>query len=132
MKIFMDTSAFYALASRNDTFHHQAKEIFEKISEKSDLITTSYVLIETLALLQNRGGHAVAAQFSDSVREGNWLTILWITEHLHQKGCTLFKTGKKDVSFVDCVSFAAMRQQGIERFFGFDEHFEHAGFIRYT
>jgi predicted nucleic acid-binding protein len=129
MNVFIDTSAFYALASRNDCFHKEAKKIFEKISMKSDIVTTSYVIVETAALLQNRGGHGVAVNFLNSVGEGRWLRILWTSESLHHKGSALFRENSRGVSLVDCVSFAAMRHYAIQYYFGFDEHFEGAGFI---
>jgi predicted nucleic acid-binding protein len=129
MNVFMDTSAFYALASKNDLFHKEAKKIFEKLSMKGEMVTTSYVIVETAALLQNRGGYGVAVNFLNSVNEVNWLRILWTSESLHHQGCALFRENNKEVSLVDCVSFAAMHHYGIQHFFGFDEHFERAGFV---
>ena len=45
------------------------------------------------------------------------------------KALELFrKLGDQQVSFTDCVSFALMRRYGIDKAFGFDRHFVHAGF----
>ncbi|MGV8121612.1 MAG: type II toxin-antitoxin system VapC family toxin [Candidatus Xenobiia bacterium LiM19] len=129
MKVFIDTSAFYALASKNDAFHQKAKELFKKILTTDEPVTTSYVMVETLALLQNRGGHTAALRFLESLNDGNWIEILWVTEALHLEGCRLFGGKNRDISFVDCVSFAAMNRFAISHFFGFDEHFEKAGFL---
>jgi len=129
MKVFIDTSAFYALASKNDVFHQKAKELYKKILTKDEPVTTSYVMVETIALLQNRGGHPAALRFLESLNDGNWIEILWVTQALHFEGCRLFGEKNRDISFVDCVSFAAMNQFAISHFFGFDEHFEKAGFL---
>ncbi len=129
MKVFIDTSAFYALTSQNDKYHRKAKALFKKILATHQPVTTSYVVVETLALLQNRGGHSTASHFIDSLNEGKWIDILWVTETIHLEGCALFAENDRDVSFVDCVSFAAMHRFAVGHFFGFDEHFEKAGFI---
>ncbi|MDQ7822551.1 MAG: PIN domain-containing protein [Candidatus Eremiobacteraeota bacterium] len=129
MRLFVDTSAFYALASQNDAFHQKAKTHLKKLITGHEFITTSYIVAETLALLQNRGGKSAALHFLDSLNRGKWVEILWISEKLHLEGCRLFLKNTAEVSFVDCVSFAAMHHHSIKYFFGFDEHFEKAGFI---
>jgi len=39
---------------------------------------------------------------------------------------------RRQLSLVDCVSFAAMRESGIEHYFAFDEHFDEQGFTMVT
>ena len=57
MKIFADTSGLFALLAQNDQMHIQAKENFMYFAQqKAQLITSSFVLVETLALLQRRIG----------------------------------------------------------------------------
>lgn len=36
--------------------------------------------------------------------------------------------GRRDLSFVDCVSFVVMRRYEMEKVFGFDKHFAEQGF----
>jgi len=56
-RIFVDTSAFYALLDRDDRNHQKAKKKWAEILEATPaLVTSNYVLVETLALLQSRLG----------------------------------------------------------------------------
>ena len=53
-QIFVDTSAFYALADRKDPAHVRAKQFLE--SNEAPLLTNNYVFSETLSLLTKRLG----------------------------------------------------------------------------
>ena len=91
------------------------------------LLTTSYVLLETAALVQKRIGlHAVRALHDDVTPV---LTVDWIAEDSHMRGveATLF-AARRALSVVDCVSFRSMRQHRIDTAFTFDAHFREQGF----
>jgi predicted nucleic acid-binding protein len=45
MNTFVDTSAFYALASSSDEFHDSAKKTYQRLLYNDEqLVTTSYIL----------------------------------------------------------------------------------------
>ena len=55
--VFIDTSAFYALMDRSDSYHQSAGKLWADFLDKGYYLKTSnYVVVETLALLQNRLG----------------------------------------------------------------------------
>ncbi len=57
MRIFTDTSAFYALLDRDDANHRQAKRMWaDLLGAENTLVTSNYILVESFALLQNRLG----------------------------------------------------------------------------
>ena len=57
MNCFVDTSAFLAFLDRDDDNHSNAAEIWKVLlSGSAPLVTTNYVLVEILALAQNRLG----------------------------------------------------------------------------
>ena len=62
--VFVDTSGFYAFLDRDDRFHAEAKRLFLK-SEAGGfaLVTSSYVLHESWALIQARLGWDAAEDF---------------------------------------------------------------------
>jgi predicted nucleic acid-binding protein len=50
-KVFVDTSAIYALLSRTDRGHQRIRTTFERLkAEEAEIITPSYVLVESYAL----------------------------------------------------------------------------------
>jgi predicted nucleic acid-binding protein len=130
-KIFIDTSAFYALMDRSDQHHHQAEKSWRALLEKGIFLTTSnYITVETAALLQNRLGFEAANLWYRDVL--GVVDVLWVGERAHQTAYELWLSlGRRKMSLVDCVSFITMRSHKIETIFGFDRHFEEQGFISY-
>lgn len=125
--IFLDTSAVYALADRGDARHEEARELFESVLARGEvLVTHSYVLVESLALLQHRLGSAPAIKFARSV---SGFEILWVDQPLHTEALRRWiRSSKRRVSFVDEVSFLVMKSRGIPVAFAFDRDFEDRGF----
>jgi predicted nucleic acid-binding protein len=57
------------------------------------------------------------------------LSVQWGTEPDHDSAmATLLAANRRDLSLVDCVSFAAMRRLGVSRAFTLDDHFREQGF----
>jgi predicted nucleic acid-binding protein len=128
VSVFVDTSALIAALHAGDDNHPQAATLFRGLIEKDEaFITTSYVLVETAALLQHRFGLQAVRSFQDDVSP--LLEIVWVNADLHAEGMAALATaGRRDLSLVDCVSFACMRRHGLSRAFHFDRHFHEQGF----
>ena len=57
MRIFVDTSAFFALLDRDDANHKKAKGAWNNVlNSENILVTTNYILVESFALIQHRLG----------------------------------------------------------------------------
>jgi predicted nucleic acid-binding protein len=127
-EVFVDTSALMALLAKSDADHPRAQRLFEKLRERrSLLVTTSYVLVETYALLGRRYGIEQVRSFRE--RLAPLLTVVWIGPELHEGGLDLLlERAKRGLSLVDATSFLAMRRHGIDEVFAYDEHFEEEGF----
>jgi predicted nucleic acid-binding protein len=81
-KIFIDTSAFYALMDRSDRYHHSASKLWAHFLDKGYYLKTSnYVTVETLALLQTRLGFEAADLWSRDILD--IVETLWIDKVLH-------------------------------------------------
>ncbi len=127
-KVFVDTSAFYALMDRSDNNYKKAASLWTFILKGEFYLSTSnYVVLETVALMQNRlGFKAVNLWYRDVV---SLAEFLWIDGSIHNLAIELWRSmGRRKLSLVDCVSFVAMRYHKIEKVFAFDKHFEEQGF----
>lgn len=128
MSVFVDTSALLAVLHSGDENHARASRSFRALVESGEeLVTTSYVLVETLALLQHRFGLAAVRGFQDAVAPV--LGVAWVDSELHAEGAAALATaGRRELSLVDCVSFSCMRRRGLVRAFHFDRRFREQGF----
>jgi hypothetical protein len=126
LKVFIDTSAFCALAIPKDQHNHRAKTLYRQIQERKAIIHSSdYVMDETYTLLKSRSSHATSVKFMEEISNSN-IIILRITEAIEESAKIIFKKFKdKKLSFTDCTSFALINQFDIEVIFAFDEHFRY-------
>ncbi|MDY7041488.1 MAG: PIN domain-containing protein [Chloroflexota bacterium] len=128
MRVFVDTSAFFAVLDADDGNHDAAKQVWEDLlTQEAVLVCSNYVLVETLALVQNRLGIPAVRTFQEDIVPV--LNVEWVDESVHQVGiASVLAAARKGLSLVDCVSFEIMRRLGIKTAFAFDRHFEEQGF----
>lgn len=132
--VFVDTSAFAALENRRDEKHVEAIRLRDSARKKGEtLITSDYVLDETLTLLSRRAGRSIAIDFGAAILASKAVTIHRITSDVFGASWRLFSGYQdKEFSFTDCTSFALMKELGSTEAFTFDRHFEQAGFLILT
>lgn len=128
MSVFADTSAFYALLVRNDEAHGAVRDAFAALIENGrPLWTTSFIIVETMALLQHRIGLEAARDFDEDVLPV--VRVRWVDEALYRLGTDrLWREDRRHVSLVDSVSFEFMKQEDIRTAWAVDPHFAAAGF----
>jgi predicted nucleic acid-binding protein len=128
MSILIDTAAFLAVLNANDEFHPLAlKSWVEIISSDSVLFSSSYIILETTALLQHRFGVEALRLFESDVLPV--VETIWVDEIIHKQGMSaLLAANRRDLSLVDCTSFEIMRQMGMDKVYTFDLHFREQGF----
>jgi len=128
MRLFIDTSAFYALLDKDDANHEKAKKAWtDLLGAEHTLVTSNYILVETFALLQNRLGMEAVRGFQDDLLP--LITVEFVSSGVHRSGiASLLSASRRSLSLVDCVSFEIMRSSGIKTVFAFDQHFKEQGF----
>jgi uncharacterized protein len=129
--IFVDTSAWYALEDEDEINHIKAREVLAEIAtgKYGIIITTDYVLDETMTLLRSKKGLSVAVAFIDKIRKSKSIRVFWVSESIFDKALVMFRKAVDwQPSFTDCTSVALMKDLGITEAFTLDDHFRQAGF----
>lgn len=125
--VLVDTSALYAVLDRDDDNHPAAAETFVGLLERAVLVTHSYVVVETAALVQRRLGVEAVRVLADDVLPA--FELVYVDDSLHQAAvAALLASGTREVSLVDWTSFELMRRRGILDAFAFDDDFRRQGF----
>ena len=97
------------------------------LNEHIALVTSNYVMWETMSLLQKRLGFDAANVWYRDVL--GVLDVLWVDKGAHQRAFELWQNlGRSRMSLVDCTSFVTMYQHDIEHAFCFKPHFKKHGF----
>ena len=129
---FVDTSAFYAAKDPSDQHHAQAVAFMESVRRNLSLrlVTSNFILDETLTLVRMKLGHETAVRFGHQIRESRIVEVIHITEALEERAWQIFqKYSDKKYSFTDCTSFAVMEGLSVWDAFTFDRHFGAHGFV---
>ncbi len=126
-RVFVDTSALFALLVSSDRSHLAAAASFARLRTlRAPLVTSSYVLVETYALLGRRVGLSAARAFRTDFAP--LLSVRWVDAELHEQGLELLsRRDLTTLSLVDAVSFVVIRQERIADVFAFDRHFTDEG-----
>jgi uncharacterized protein len=128
--IFVDTSAWYASLVPTDRNHSRALQWLT--ANHSPLLTTDYVIDETLTLLRVRGERKRALLLGARFFQDGDADIHKITTADLALAWKIFEQfDDKDWSFTtDCTSKVVMEQLNITTAFAFDHHFHQFGTIQ--
>jgi predicted nucleic acid-binding protein len=126
--VFLDSSAYFAIADRDDTSHQDARAILQRLAERrARLVTSSFVLAEAHALILNRLNRELAVRFFHNLLQGS-TTLIWVSaDDVQQAGEIIDRYDDKDFSLTDATSFVVMKGLGITHAFTFDDHFSQYG-----
>lgn len=121
MRLFVDTSVWYAAADAGDASNGRAREIL--FDELTPLITTDHVLLETWLLLRHRIHRSAADRFWGGLRSG----VADLEIVLHSDLEVAWRIGEafpdQDFSITHRTSFAVMERLGLRRVAAFDDDF---------
>lgn len=127
-KVFVDTSALFALISLNDENYDAALTILEDLIRKHALLmTNNYMIVECFSLLQRRLGIEAVRDLESKIVP--LFHIEWVGKDQHAVAVQqVFSASRRQLSLVDCSGFETMRQLKIEKVFTFDGDFAEQGF----
>ena len=128
--LFIDTSYLIAVENADDQYHKTgAKHCRDLLKSPRPLLTSSYVLVEVVTLLNNRRLHSKAVELGNNLLRSRSFNVVHVDEELFYEAWNYFQKHKdKTYSLTDCVSFVLMKKLGIFEALTFDKHFVQAGF----
>ena len=124
--IFVDTGAWFAAAVPTDPEHAAASRWPADNTEP--LLTTNYVVDETLTLLRARGERTRSLLMGEGFFGGHLAEVYTLDESDIALAWEVFRSfDDKDWSFTDCTSKVVVERLGIRQAFAFDRHFKQFG-----
>jgi predicted nucleic acid-binding protein len=128
--LFVDTAGWMACADAADPAHEPARASRDAALEAGRLLlTTDYVVDETLTLIRMRLGIAAAEAWWTQIEGSSRLRYETIDALRAEKARSIFfRHRDKDYSFTDCTSFVVMRELRLKEALTTDRHFRQMGF----
>ena len=120
--LFMDSSAFFAWADQASPQGAAIKALLLK--HKPHLITTNFIIAETLSLITKRIGKHAGLRFGESVATSQLIRVIHIDAKTQQEGWQLYKQYQdKDFDLIDAISFVICKRLNIQEVLTLDHHF---------
>jgi predicted nucleic acid-binding protein len=128
--VFVDTSAWYALADTGDERHAAAVQLLRRLTgARRNLCTTNFIIGESYTLLRRRLGARAAQEFLRRMRDSRLVRRIYVAVDWEAAAeALLAQFADQPFSYVDATSFVTMRFVGVKEAFAFDHHFVVAGF----
>jgi hypothetical protein len=128
--LFADTAGWMACADEADPAHERASEVRDIALEQGGvLVTTDYVVDETLTLIRMRLGLPAAEAWWRQVEGSSRLRWEWIdVVRAERARHAFFRHRDKEYSFTDCTSMVVMHELRLKQVLTTDGHFVQMGF----
>ena len=127
--VFVDTGAWFAAINPTDPNHTSIADWMD--ASDAPLLTTDYVVDETLTLLRARGENKRALIIGEQFFTSDLATIYRLTETDLFAAWEIFRDyNDKEWSFTDCTSKVVMEKFGVTKALAFDNHFRQFGTVQ--
>lgn len=124
--ILVDTGAWYAYMDKNDPRHQLTKAVLDQ--HYPLLLTSDFIVDETLTLLRYRANKEAAILFGELVFSGQLAQLEYINKTDQKKAWQLFQQyADHCFSFTDCTSFVLMQRLKIKTAVALDSDFRSYG-----
>ena len=128
--LFADTAGWMACADEADPAHRHAVAARDRWLESGGgIVTTDYIIDETLTLLRVRLGLRAAELWWRQIEGSTRLRWECVgIERADKARAIFFRFLDKDYSFTDCTSFVVMKELRLRQALTTDKHFAQMGF----
>jgi len=126
IKVFIDSTGWYALVQKEHKHHEAAKEYFQQILDtRIRLYTNITEITSAISKIKQNCGLSVATDFSklidQSVLSTN-LNVSWLTRRQHRSTLKQFFSIKDtDIEIRHCAIFEEVKKKKINIIFSFDD-----------
>jgi hypothetical protein len=129
-EVFIDTSCLYGILDKNESSHAATARVVGRLARMGTrLVTSDYIVTETINLANARGGHFLAERALDLIEQSSGIRLEWIGIARFEQSKAFFrKHYDHGYSFTDCTTFVLMTELGIRQALTLDRHFMEAGF----
>ncbi|OGE25399.1 hypothetical protein A3C26_02485 [Candidatus Daviesbacteria bacterium RIFCSPHIGHO2_02_FULL_39_12] len=122
MNIFADASAFISFYDPRDSNHLRAKKLAAKFF-RNPILVSNFVFAETVTIISQR------VDKENSILAGEYIkkkfSVVKLTEEVEDLAWEIFKKQtSKNISFVDCTTFALYEKGLFDKAFTFDRDFK--------
>lgn len=127
MSIFADTGAFLAYRNKKDRYHETAFKLFRDAlkGKYGQIYTSDYIYDEALTLALIRTNNIAVAMDIAEVIQSPRIKMVFVDTELLEKSKETFKHySDRNLSFTDAASIEIIKEFNIEKYFGFDSHFD--------
>ncbi len=126
MSVFADTGAFLAYRNEKDKYHETALKLFRDAlkGKYGQIYTSDYIYDESLTLALIRTKNMDVAMDIAEVIQSPRIRMVFVDAGILERSTRIFKqySGRK-FSFTDAVSIEIMNEFDIEKYLGFNAHF---------
>lgn len=126
MSVFADTGAFLAYRNKKDRYHEVALKLFRDAlkGKYGQIYTSDCIYDEALTLALARTNNIdVALDIADVILSPRIKMVFVDAGLLERSTRTFRKYSGRNLSFTDAVSIEIMNEFEIEKYIGFDVHF---------
>ena len=130
-RVFVDSSAYYAVSDTSDSNHERARALVHELAQaRRALFTTNYIIAETHELILSHLGSRTALRWLTEIVASAATTIVRVSLRDERRAMEILRRyDDKTFSFTDATSFAVMERLRIGYAFTFDRHFVQYGFV---
>lgn len=127
MRVFVDTSAWFALANAADRRHADVRAALQ--AHRGRLVTSNFIFDELVTLCRMRVGHSAALKAGQLLHDVRLTEMLRVAPEDDREAWSLFANRPdQNYSFTDCTSFVLMRRLKVEHAIALDDDFKREGF----
>lgn len=123
--IYIDASCYLAALMPNDSNRPKAQKFSEFLTENANnLITANAILGEVLTIGSQRFDREKTVAYVSEIRSGKTKIVLENQELITAASVIFKRISAKNVGWVDCFSFAIIKQYKIKTALSFDRDFK--------